>query len=309
MSESSFPGFASTIFRRDSLFRVVALVASLLLTSACSSGRREVVKTGTDELTAPTTESARQTSTPISNLQINTRYGLSPWGYSVRQIPELSVIGNAAFYVAPMPQTNPEPALLNVKTRTVDVDALVAMTKILTDAKLNEAEIDYGLPVIPDLSGTALSFTVDGNSFTQYAYGLSYPKAEDTLNAEQIQSRATLREVIAKLTDLERLAPGHVSEEQSYKSPSYEIWGTKHTALKLNETVDQPVESIADWVYPSIDLSRVAGTAPMCIAADADVEAAFASASIMSVYRQGDLLVELTPRILLPGETPCQRKG
>jgi hypothetical protein len=311
MNENWSSRVISAVSRRRLIVGGLSLAASLVAITACSRGRSGTIAVGTSDPFATTIPSTQPTTEPtvarsISALKIHTRGGLSPWQYEVRNVPEYTVVDNTAIYLGPMPEVYPGPALPNLLSRTLDADASAAITKVLTDARFNGAEIDYGLPGVTDMPGTKIEFTLDGKTFTQYAYALSFVDADRDLTVDQKAARKTMREVITRLTDLDSLAPGHMGAEQQAKATTFEIWGSKYVAPKKSTESDQP---ITDWPHPTIDLTPVAFELPRCIAADASVEATFAKANTSSVFRQGDLLVELIPRPMLPGETACKRNG
>jgi hypothetical protein len=296
MTATPTPRTATMMSRRRLIVGAASLGASLTIIAACSSDPSEILSPGTKP----------PSSTSITELTITTSGGFVPWQFAAAALPEMTVTDAKAIYLGPVPAIYPGPALPNVLTRSLDADALAAITKVLTDAKLDAPAIDYGTPNVTDLPGTTVQFTLGGKSFSQSAYALSYQDDDTSLSQAQRAARATLRDALAKLTNLEALAPGHLGAEQPYKATSYETWGSKYVDPGVTEEPQQP---IIDWPHADIDLSSLAGGGPSCIAADATVEATFAKANTMSVFRQGDVLVQLIPRPMLPGETACKRTG
>jgi hypothetical protein len=293
MNASTFLVPPTRFSRRRLLIGAASFGATAALVAACSSDPSEIIK-------PPKTDG----DASLKSLTLNTGGGFTPWQYAATNIPQLSIGDGRAIYAGPEVAIFPGPALPNVLTRTIDATGLANIAKVLTDAGLVGAPIDFGLPGVTDMPSTRLVFVIGTKTYEHDAYALDFTDADQGLTAAKKASRIKLRGAVAAITVLDKVAAGHVGDEAPYEATGYELWGTVFDPASVG---DGPAQPIIDWPHLTIDLTPIPQGGPLCIAADASVKATFANANKMSVFRQGKLLVQIAPRPVLPGETACKR--
>jgi hypothetical protein len=143
--------------------------------------------------------------------QVSTGGGFVPVEYNLTQTPGFTLYGDGTVVVTgPQIEIYPQPALPNLQTATISVDAIRELLSAAKEAGLFANDVDYGQPAITDLPTTTITINAEGVTYVSDIYALGMEEGASGLTAGQQQARATVNEWAGKLYDLTAFETGEV---------------------------------------------------------------------------------------------------
>jgi hypothetical protein len=274
----------------------LALPVVLLTVAACGESGVNVETSSPDTTNAPSTTSAPGADHEVV-VRLETAGGLVPPDYFFRSLPSLVIYADGLVITqGPQIAIYPAPALPSLVARRLDGAGLAAVKELITEAGLvTKTPPDYNaVPVqVADGPTTTLVVAFDGITATHAAYALGMGQTAET------GARKTLADVVARLTELDRLVGAeHIGPEK--------MFAPRRFAIRTSPSEADPSSPVVDWPLANVSLSDAA---ECLVVDDPAAPALFSAMTTETRVRQADVIYSIAVRPVLPAEPGCGTSG
>ena len=242
-------------------------------------------------------------------LRVDTGGGFVAPGYSLRQIPQLSLFGDGRLITeGPQIEIYPGPALPNVVQQTLTEDGIQAILDAAGQAGLMGPSAHYDFGCIADAPTTTFTLVANGERHVVSAYALGM--GEGACPGADTAARAKLAAFQTKLGDLTSWLPqGSVGAQTSYEPAEMRVYVQPYAGSPDPGLVEPPMDwklsqPLSSFGQPAVGLvgmrcGVVAGQDMALLLPEAR------AANELTPWRSDGQTYSLLFRPLLPDEHTC----
>ena len=212
-------------------------------------------------------------------------------------LPTLLITGGGrVFTVAAIPEIYPGPLVTPLMVGTISPAGLQALMAAADEARLIGFVADYEIPAgmgISDAPDTAVTLTVNGNTYTHRAYALGF-------DGSQTPTRDRLDSFVTAVGDLATLVgASELTDPEEYVPERYRFRAMVTDPAQWNDL--EP--TIVEWPTES-GLALSAG-AECAVLDAATIGGLFTEARQNTLFQEGDTVYQLAVAAVLPGDAVC----